>query len=899
MGKLRLSTRQGPGQVVALRQGMDLPTRGVMQSLGLVGQGLVCLSAWGVALLPGVVMVGQPSNKQLQRAMQVVGDGKGAGRWWLRLDRAIEEGSQLRRGMMGGTEVVLDQPTVKDVLEAMPRMAGQAQERRATGVRGVGQPGASQSAGQSFILQRLDATKASVGDGAGVGFTRDPGSGDEPWVIRFLAGGQGRAAVSSPQAVGFEKLSGQVQKQLQHIKAVLEKQTGWVAEIEFVIVGGKVFVNRLERARLSAEAAVKVAVQMAQSGVIEETQAIDQVEPSMLGQLLLPQFEAKARSKAKVLAQGFAASPGVAVGRLVFSAGEALRRGSAGEAVILVQPETYAQDVAGMRVCQGVLTSSGGMTSHAAVVARGWGLCAVVGASGVHIDRKRGQMRVGERVLTSADTISLDGATGEVLAGAVKVKAPSVQGHVQSLLTWADARRKLKVLANADTVDDANKARELGAEGIGLCRTEHMFFATDRLALVRQMILGDGHDHQQRSVVLDELMGMQQGDFEKLLEVMEGLPVTIRLLDAPLHEFLPSDDDRVELRALAKALGLSARKLQDRMAGLRETNPMLGLRGCRLSLLYPDIARMQMQAVMGAVRACCDRGLKVDVGVMFPMVSCEEELVQLARLWGEVVRSGQVVEWSSGQVTEKEKGQGVRPSRVGGVLADGSGMPGSGQVGEEGSGQVIDSTARPHPNPLPEGEGTEKWSSGRVKEEGSGQGAGELGARDLELGHKPTHIKVRPSTQPPATSANSAGATGERVEGRIRIGVMIETPRAAVLAGRLARHVDFLSFGTNDLTQMTFGFSRDDLGSFLPSYLEKGLLAADPFVQLDQDGVGVLIRRAVADARAANPDIHINLCGEHGGDPASIAFANRLGLDSVSCSPLRLPVARLAASKSD
>ncbi len=933
MGKRSARREQGALQVIPLHEGNSAPSEKGLKVIGSLGRGLMRLAEWGVAVLPGVVMMGQPGEKQLQRVMKAAGVGEGEGRWWLRLDRGGDTGHSLRRGLMGGSEAVLDRPTAHDVLEAMQRLAGQTQQRLTMGARGLIQHGANEPAvnepgdhepGLTFILQRLDgaaANKVGDGAGAGVGFTRDPATGSDGWVIRFLAGGQGRAAVSSPEAVGYEKLPGQVQKQLQHIKAVLEKRTGAGAEIEFGIIGGKVFVHRLERARLSAGAAVRAAVELAQSGVINPQQAIDQVDPSVLSQLLLPQFEAESRSRAKVLAQGFAASPGVAVGRLVFSAGEALRRGGAGEAVILVQPETYAQDVAGMRVCQGVLTSSGGMTSHAAVVARGWGLCAVVGAGGVHVDVKRRCMKVGERVLTDADTLSLDGATGEVLEGAVTMKPAKVEGHVQPLLTWADELRRMQVLANADSPEDAKKARELGAQGIGLCRTEHMFFAPERLLLVRRMLLGDATDHDRHSAVLSELRAMQQGDFEKLLEVMDGLPVTIRLLDAPLHEFLPGEEDKAELRALGKALGISTRKLRERMTGLREVNPMLGLRGCRLSLLRPEVLRMQVGAVLGAVRACCERGVKVEVGLMFPLVSTEEELVQLVRLVGEE-RSGQegggpselnfefrnsnfelnkprssrsrrglgysdesnVIgkKGSSGQVGEERSGQ----------VAEWS----SGQVKEKGSGRVVESTARPHPSPLPGGEGTE---SGRVVEEESGQVAqwpsgpvAEKGTVQvgLGLGKKRTDGMIHPSPQPPAPSSKS---------GRLRIGVMIETPRAAVLAGRLAKHVDFLSLGTNDLTQMTFGFSRDDIGSFLPTYLEKGLLTIDPFVRLDQSGVGELIRRAVEDARAANPAIHINLCGEHGGDPASIAFARRIGLDSVSCSPLRLPVARLAGAKTE
>jgi len=516
-------------------------------------------------------------------------------------------------------------------------------------------------------------------------------------------------------------------------------------------------------------------VDMAAEGLIGQDEAVMRVEPAALDQLLHPTIDPKAQRD--VIAAGLPASPGAATGKVVFDADEAERLGQAGEAVILVRDETSPEDIHGMHAARGIITARGGMTSHAAVVARGMGRPCVSGAGDVRIDAKAGEFRARGRTFKAGDIITIDGSKGEILAGAVKMVEPELTGDFASLMVWADAARRLKVRANAETPLDAQTARGFGAEGIGLCRTEHMFFDADRIAAVREMILAD--DEGGRRAALAKILPMQRADFVELFTIMEGLPVTIRLLDPPLHEFLPHTEEDVE--AVAKATGLDARKLLLRAKDLQETNPMLGHRGCRLGVSYPEIYEMQVRAIVEAACEIAVSGKAAPVPeIMHPLVAKGEEMKFLRELTDRVAK--QVI---------AEKGQAIE----------------------------------------------------------------------------------------------------------YMVGTMVELPRAALRADELAVNAEFFSFGTNDLTQTTFGISRDDAGKFLGAYLEKGIFEKDPFVSLDQDGVGDLIRIAVERGRKARPDVKLGICGEHGGDPASIDFCERAGLDYVSCSPYRVPIARLAAAQ--
>jgi len=524
----------------------------------------------------------------------------------------------------------------------------------------------------------------------------------------------------------------------------------------------------------TARAAIKIAVDLADEGLITRDEAIGRVEADSLDQLLHPAIDPAAERD--VVATGLKASPGAAVGKIVFDAGEAERLGTAGEAVILVRDETSPEDIHGMHAAKGVVTARGGMTSHAAVVARGMGRPCVCGASELVIDAAAKEMRARGRTFKAGDVVTIDGSTGEILAGAVKMIEPEMTGDFATLMSWADGVRRLKVRANAETPLDARTARQFGAEGVGLCRTEHMFFDEDRIAAVREMILAD--DEAGRRLALAKILPMQRSDFTELFEIMAGLPVTIRLLDPPLHEFLPHTEK--DLAAVAEATGLDAGKLMRRARELQESNPMLGHRGCRLGVSYPEIYEMQVRAIFEAACDVAARGEPPIVEVMHPLVAKGEEMAYLRALTDRVAK----------QVLEEK-----------GVALD------------------------------------------------------------------------------------------------YQVGAMIELPRAAIRADDLAQHAEFFSFGTNDLTQTTFGISRDDSGRFLGAYIDKGIYDKDPFVSLDQEGVGDLIRIAAERGRSVRPQVKLGICGEHGGDPASIGFCERVGLDYVSCSPYRVPIARLAAAQ--
>ena len=638
---------------------------------------------------------------------------------------------------------------------------------------------------QSMVFGNMGDTSAT-----GVAFTRNPSTGEDRLYGEFLINAQGEdvvAGIRTPQALtrqareemnddspSLEEAMPDCFAQFREVVGKLERHYRDVQDIEFTIEQGRLYLLQTRNAKRTARAALKIAVDLAADGLITQTEAIGRVEPASLDQLLHPTIDPKATRD--VIAAGLPASPGAAVGKLVFDAGEAERLGAAGEAVVLVREETSPEDIHGMHAAKGIVTARGGMTSHAAVVARGMGRPCVCGAGELVIDLGARELRARGRTFKAGDVVTVDGSKGEVLAGAAAMIEPELTGDFATLMGWADQVRRLKVRANAETPLDARTARQFGAEGVGLCRTEHMFFDEDRIAAVREMILAD--DEVGRRAALAKILPMQRGDFVELFEIMAGLPVTIRLLDPPLHEFLPHSDK--DLVAIAQATGLDAGKLMRRARELQESNPMLGHRGCRLGVSYPEIYEMQVRAIFEAACEVAARGAPPRVEVMHPLVAKGEEMAYLRELTDRVAR------------------------------------------------QV-------------------------------------LGERGMGLAYQ--------------------------------VGAMIELPRAAIRADDLAEHAEFFSFGTNDLTQTTFGISRDDSGRFLTAYLNKGIYEKDPFVSLDEGGVGDLIRIAAERARSVRPEVKLGICGEHGGDPASIDFCERAGLDYVSCSPYRVPIARLAAAQ--
>jgi len=627
----------------------------------------------------------------------------------------------------------------------------------------------------------------------GVAFTRDPSTGRKVFYGEYLKNAQGEdvvAGIRTPQPLNeasrssdtlelatLEREMPEVYRELVAIQERLERHYRDMQDIEFTVQQGQLWMLQTRNGKRTSQAAVQIAVDLANEGVLSREEALVRVDAEALDQLLHPMLDPEAPRD--VLARGLPASPGAACGRIVLSADQAEARAKGGEKVVLVRIETSPDDIHGMHAAEGVLTARGGMTSHAAVVARGMGKCCVSGCGDLEVDFASGEVHIGDAVLRDGDLLTLDGSTGEVMRGEVPTVLPELGGAFQELMGWADEVRRLRVRTNADTPQDAAVAREFGAEGIGLCRTEHMFFEPGRILAVREMILAQ--DAEAREAALAKLLPMQQGDFEGLFETMQGMPVTIRLLDPPLHEFLPQTDE--ELGAVAGALGTSRATVRAKVEALREFNPMLGHRGCRLGVTYPEIYRMQVTAIVRAACTVAERGVKVVPEIMLPLVSHEGELALLR---------------------------------------------------EQVEGTVEQELAR-HP------------------------------------------------------------ASAERVHPAI--GTMIEVPRAALTADRLARHADFFSFGTNDLTQMAFALSRDDTGKFLPEYIESGILEDDPFVSIDREGIGQLVRFGVDGGRRTRPDLKLGVCGEHGGDPKSIAFFASVGLDYVSCSPYRVPVARLAAAQ--
>ncbi len=622
--------------------------------------------------------------------------------------------------------------------------------------------------------------------GTGVAFTRDPATGEKRFFGEYLVNAQGEdvvAGIRTPQPISeLERQMPEVYRQLVEIYQKLERHYRDMQDIEFTIEEGKLYMLQTRTGKRTAQAAVRIAVEMVREGLIDERTAVTRVEPAQLDQLLHPRIDPD--QDLEVIAKGLPASPGAAVGEVVFTAEHAIEEVAKGRKVILVRAETSPDDVGGMHAAEGILTARGGMTSHAAVVARGMGKCCVAGCSAIQVDAEGRRFTVGDRVVKEFDTITLDGSTGEVIAGAAKLIVPELSGDFATLMGWADEIRTLKVRTNADTPEDAANAVAFGAEGIGLCRTEHMFFGEERLPVVQEMILAE--DEAARRDALARLLPFQRQDFEGLFRAMDGRPVTIRLLDPPLHEFLPSREALIEEIATLKAQGDDGPELAEKerllaqVNRLHELNPMLGHRGCRLGISYPEIYEMQAEAIALAAATMEREGHEIVPEIMIPLVGTVAEFRYLKERIREVVE--------------------------------------------------------------------------RVKER-------------------------------------------EGVGFRYLVGTMIEIPRAALTADEIAREAEFFSCGTNDLTQMTFGYSRDDVGVFLPDYLEKKILPVDPFQVLDRDGVGQLVRMAVEKGRSTRPELKVGICGEHGGEPSSIAFCHQAGLDYVSCSPFRVPIARLAAAQ--
>ena len=616
--------------------------------------------------------------------------------------------------------------------------------------------------------------------GTGVAFTRDPATGEKKLYGEFLMNAQGEdvvAGIRTPQTIGeLADVMPEVYKQFAEIADTLEKHYKDMQDMEFTIERGKLFMLQTRNGKRTAQAAMKIAVSLVEEGLCTKQEALLKIEPRQLDALLHPRFDEKALSRATPVASGLPASPGAACGAVYFTAADAELHAADGP-VLLVRNETSPEDITGMKVSQGILTAHGGRTSHAAVVARGMGTCCVAGCSALYIDEKNHEMRIGSYRVKEGDIMSIDGVSGNVYLGTIPTVEAEVAGEFATIMQWADETRSMGVRANADTPKDAATAVKYGAEGIGLCRTEHMFFLPDRISAMREMIVAS--NTEQRKKALAKLLPMQRGDFEALFREMTGKPVTIRLLDPPLHEFLPTADEDIE--ALAKEMDIPADELHATVQRLHEVNPMMGLRGCRLPILYPEIAEMQTQAIIeAALNVIKATGQKVEPEIMVPLVSSGGEIRYLKKL-----------------ITN---------------MAD----------------SIISKSG----------------------------------------------VKLK-----------------------YKVGTMIELPRAAVSADRIAAEAEFFSFGTNDLTQMSYGLSRDDAGKFLPVYLDKKIYESDPFERFDVLGTGRLVEYAVKLGRKTRPEIKMGVCGEHGGDPASVEFFHQAGLDYVSCSPYRVPIARLAAAQ--
>ena len=636
--------------------------------------------------------------------------------------------------------------------------------------------------GTAVNVQQMAFGNSGDHSGTGVAFTRNPATGEKKLFGEYLINAQGEdvvAGVRTPSPISHLKdQMPEVYDEFATIATRLENHFKDMQDMEFTIEDGHLFMLQTRNGKRTATAALKVACDLVDEGMITEEEAILRVEPKQLDALLHPQFDAEALKKAEVIGHGLAASPGAACGKVVFSADDAKDWAKRGEKVVLVRLETSPEDIEGMAVAQGILTVRGGMTSHAAVVARGMGTCCVSGCGEIVVDYDKKQFTLGGKTIKEGDYISIDGSTGNVYAVAIPTVPATISGNFGRFMGWADRARRLQVYTNADTPKDAKQARQFGAEGIGLTRTEHMFFEGTRIKHMREMIVATNTEDRKKA--LANIMPYQQGDFEGLYTAMEGRPVIIRFLDPPLHEFLPTKE--ADIQEIAKELNITVQHLKDVITSLHEFNPMMGHRGCRLCVTYPEIAEMQTTAVINAA---------INVNKAHPEYNVEPRI--MIPLVGEVKELKYV--------------------------------------------------------------------------------------KDVVV----------------ATADKLIAAAGVKM--KYQVGTMIEIPRAALTAGEIAKEAEFFSFGTNDLTQMTFGFSRDDAGKFLDSYYEKKIYESDPFAHLDQIGVGKLIKMAVQDGRATRPDIHLGICGEHGGDPSSVEFCHFAGLDYVSCSPFRVPIARLAAAQ--
>ena len=636
--------------------------------------------------------------------------------------------------------------------------------------------------GTAVNVQEMAFGNWSDASGTGVAFTRDPATGEKKLMGEFLLNAQGEdvvAGVRTPQPIAsLAEVMPEVFAQFQKVCDTLEKHYRDMQDMEFTIQDRKLFMLQTRNGKRTAKAALKIACDLVDEGMRTEQEAVAMIDPRNLDTLLHPQFDEKALQAAVPIGKGLGASPGAACGKVVFDAADAVAHAEKGEKGVLVRLETSPEDITGMKAAQGILTVRGGMTSHAAVVARGMGTCCVSGCGEIQMDEANKRFTLGGKVFTEGSEISIDGSTGKIYEGLLPTADAVIAGEFSRIMAWADKYRRLKVRTNADTPTDAKKARELGAEGIGLCRTEHMFFEEDRIAAFREMICAD--TAAEREAALDKILPYQQGDFEALFAAMEGNPVNIRFLDPPLHEFLPTEEE--DIRRLADAQGKTITQIKQIIASLHEFNPMLGHRGLRLAITYPEIPRMQTRAVIRA--ALNVQKLHPDwtivPEIMIPLTADAKELAFVKKI---------VVETA-----------------------------------------------------------------------------------DAEISASGTELKYK-------------------------VGTMIETPRACTVADEIAKVADFFSFGTNDLTQMSYGFSRDDAGKFLDAYYENKIFENDPFAKLDQKGIGFLMQTALRLGKEANPSLHTGVCGEHGGDPSSVEFCHKIGLDYVSCSPFRVPIARLAAAQ--
>ncbi|MCG9479990.1 MAG: pyruvate, phosphate dikinase [Actinomycetia bacterium] len=637
------------------------------------------------------------------------------------------------------------------------------------------------SMGTAVNVQAMVFGNMGENSGTGVAFTRNPSTGENKEYGEYLINAQGEdvvAGIRTPQPITkLKEEMPEIYQQLMDIFQKLEQHYKDMQDLEFTIQEGKLFMLQTRTGKRTAAAALQIAVDMEKDGLIDKKTAVMRVEPQQLDQLLHKQIDKNAKQGAELLAKGLPASPGAALGRVVFDADEAVRE-SENDPVILVRTETSPEDIEGMSVAQGILTSRGGMTSHAAVVARGMGKCCVAGCESIKVSADQKSFSADGKKINKGDWITLDGSTGEVFLGQLEVVDPEISGNFELFMDWIDQFSKIGVRTNADTPHDAEVALKFGAEGIGLCRTEHMFFEADRIKAVRKMIVASNEDERRKALMA--ILPYQKQDFIDIFKVMEGKPVTVRLLDPPLHEFLPSEPE--DIKEIADELDIEADELAATVKSLHEMNPMLGHRGCRLSITYPEILEMQARAIFEAAIELTEKGVKVEPEVMIPLAGTLKEVKIL---------KDQIVEIAENLMEKK----------------------------------------------------------------------------GLKFEYK--------------------------------VGTMIEVPRACVVADEIAKEAEFFSFGTNDLTQLTFGFSRDDVGKFLPDYIEKGILEKDPFASLDINGVGQMVLMGIEKGRSARKDLKIGICGEHGGDPNSVKFCHRAGMDYVSCSPYRVPVARLAGAQAN